>query len=39
VLNYQALSTEPAATVATSEEPQLIIAADDAVAVVLDFAD
>jgi hypothetical protein len=39
VLNYQALSTEPVAPVATTEEPELLIAADDAVAVVLDFAD
>jgi hypothetical protein len=39
VLNYQALSTEPMNTVASVEEPEFIIAADDAVAVVLDFAD
>lgn len=39
VLNYQALSTEPVAAVAAAEESELIIAADDAVAVVLDFAD
>ena len=39
VLNYQELSTEPVLAVASVEEPELIIAADDAVAVVLDFAD
>ena len=39
VLNYPALSTEPVGTVAMTEEPELIIAADDAVAAVLDFAD
>jgi hypothetical protein len=39
VLNYQALSPEPVATAAMSEEPEFIIAADDAVAAVLDFAD
>ena len=39
VLNYQALSTEPVLASASVEEPELIIAADDAVAVVLDFAD
>jgi hypothetical protein len=39
VLNYQELSTEPLIASASTEEPELIIAADDAVAVVLDFAD
>lgn len=39
VLNYPALSTEPIAVVAMAEEPELIIATDDAVAAVLDFAD
>ena len=39
VLNYQELSTEPLIASASAEEPELIIAADDAVAVVLDFAD
>ena len=37
-LNYQALSTESIATASQSEEPELM-AADDAVAAVLDFAD
>jgi hypothetical protein len=39
VLNYPALSTEPVTVAASVEEPEFIIAADDAVAVVLDFAD
>ena len=39
VLNYQVLSTESVTIMASVEEPELIIAADDAVAVVLDFAD
>ena len=38
-LNYQALSTESVTAAGAAEEPELIIAADDAVAVVLDFAD
>ena len=38
-LNYQALSTESAVTVALTDEPVELMAADDAVAVVLDFAD
>ena len=38
-LNYHELSTESVTTVAQVEEPELLVAADDAVAVVLDFAD
>lgn len=37
-LNYQALSTESVITVAQADESELMVA-DDAVAVVLDFAD